>query len=81
MTGTIALQGGGAFAANDELDARLLAATGADRVVGNEGIRQLARNVPGVALTFIPDANHEILGERDMIRRQFLAALDSFLPA
>ncbi|MEY4174997.1 MAG: hypothetical protein RI900_2162 [Actinomycetota bacterium] len=33
MTGTIALQGGGAFAANDELDARLLAASGADRVV------------------------------------------------
>jgi len=33
MTGTIALQGGGAFAANDELDARLLAAAGADRVV------------------------------------------------
>jgi lysophospholipase len=59
----------------------LIVAAGADRVVGNEGIRQLARKVPGVALTFIPDANHEILGERDMIRRQFLAALDSFLPA
>jgi lysophospholipase len=59
----------------------LIVAAGADRVVGNEGIRQLARKVPGVALTFIPDARHEILGERDMIRRQFLAALDSFLPA
>jgi cyanophycinase len=33
MTGTIALQGGGPFTANDELDARLLAAAGADRVV------------------------------------------------
>ena len=52
-----------------------------NRVVGNEGIRRLARKVPGVAVTFIPDAKHEILGERDMIRRQFLAALDSFLPA
>jgi lysophospholipase len=59
----------------------LIVAAGADRVVGNEGIRRLARRLPGVALTFIPDANHEILGERDMIRRQFLAALDSFLPA
>ncbi|MFM2078680.1 MAG: hypothetical protein RJA49_2570 [Actinomycetota bacterium] len=33
MTGTIALMGGGPFAANDELDARLLAAAGADHVV------------------------------------------------
>lgn len=59
----------------------LIVAAGADRVVGNEGIRRLARRVPGVALTFIPNARHEILGERDMIRRQFLAALDSFVPA
>ena len=33
MTGTVALQGGGPFTANDELDRRLLAAVGADRVV------------------------------------------------
>ncbi len=33
MTGTIALQGGGPFTANDELDARLLAAAGATQVV------------------------------------------------
>lgn len=59
----------------------LIVAAGADRVVGNEGIRRLARKVPGVALTFIPDARHEILGEKDMVRRQFFAALDSFLPA
>jgi cyanophycinase len=32
-TGTIALQGGGPFAANDELDARLLRESGANRVV------------------------------------------------
>lgn len=32
MTGTIALMGGGAFAANDELDATLLASVGATRV-------------------------------------------------
>ena len=33
MSGTIALQGGGPFAENDELDARLITAAGADRVV------------------------------------------------
>jgi cyanophycinase len=33
VTGTVALQGGGPFTANDELDRRLLAAVGADRVV------------------------------------------------
>ncbi len=33
MSGTIALQGGGPFTANDELDARLLRAAGADKVV------------------------------------------------
>ncbi|MBI4933629.1 MAG: Type 1 glutamine amidotransferase-like domain-containing protein [Actinobacteria bacterium] len=33
MSGTIALQGGGPFVANDELDARLLAAVGAEQVV------------------------------------------------
>lgn len=59
----------------------LIVAAGADRVVGNEGIRRLARKVPGMALTFIPDARHEILGEQDIVRRQFFAALDSFLPA
>ena len=33
MAGTIALVGGGPFTANDDLDRRLLAAVGADRVV------------------------------------------------
>src|SRR3954453_9035338 len=33
MTGTLALQGGGPFAANDDLDRRLIAAAGASRVV------------------------------------------------
>jgi cyanophycinase len=33
MTGTIALQGGGPFTANDDLDRRLLAAVGASRAV------------------------------------------------
>ncbi len=33
MTGTIALMGGGPFTANDELDARLMAAAGAEHAV------------------------------------------------
>ena len=57
----------------------LIVAAGADRVVGNEGIRRLARQVPGIALTFIPDARHEIMAERDEVRQQFLAAFDSFI--
>lgn len=57
----------------------LILAAGADRVVGNEGIRRLARSVPGIALTFIADSRHEILSERDEIRQQFLAAFDSFI--
>ena len=59
----------------------LIVAAGSDRVVGNEGMRRLARKVPGLALTFIPGARHEILSERDEIRRQFLAAFDSFVTA
>lgn len=57
----------------------LIVAAGADRVVGNEGIRRLANKVPGIALTFIPGSRHEILSERDEIRQQFLAAFDSFI--
>lgn len=57
----------------------LIVAASSDRVVSNEGIRRFARNVPGIALTFIPGARHEILCERDEIRNQFLAAFDSFV--
>lgn len=57
----------------------LIVAAGADRVVSNEGIRRLAQEVPGIALSFIPDSRHEILAERDEIRQQFLAAFDSFI--
>lgn len=64
---------------NKPLAPVLIVAAGADRVVGNEGIRRLARQVPGMALTFIPDSRHEILSERDEVRQQFLAAFDSFV--
>jgi lysophospholipase len=57
----------------------LIVAAGADCVVDNEAIRRLAKRVPGIALTFIPGSRHEILSERSSIRRQFLAAFDSFV--
>lgn len=57
----------------------LIIAAGADRIVSNQATRRAARRIPGIALTFIPDARHEIMNERDEIRRQFLAALDSFI--
>lgn len=59
----------------------LIVAAGVDCVVSNEAIRRLARSVPGIALTVIPEAKHEILTERDIIRRQFFAAFDSFVTA
>ena len=57
----------------------LIIAAGADRVVSNHATRRAAARIPGIALTFIPDAGHEILSERDVIRQQFFAALDSFI--
>jgi lysophospholipase len=57
----------------------LIIASGADKVVSNEATSRLARNVPGIALAFIPGAQHEILTEADDIRRQFFAAFDSFV--
>lgn len=57
----------------------LIVAAGADRIVSNQATRRAAARIPGIALTIIPDAGHEILNERDEIRRQFLAALDSFV--
>lgn len=57
----------------------LIIASGLDRVVSNDAIRKLARRVPGIALVTIPEARHEILSENDAVRRQFLAAFDSFV--
>jgi lysophospholipase len=57
----------------------LIIAAENDRVVSNAATRKLARTVPGIALAFVPDAKHEILGERDIYRRQFFAAFDSFI--
>ena len=59
----------------------LIIAAENDRVVSNAATRRLARLVPGIALALVPEAHHEILGERDIIRQKFLAAFDSFITA
>lgn len=57
----------------------LIVASGADQVVAGEATRRLARRIPGIALTLIPGARHEILSENDHVRQQFFAAFDSFV--
>lgn len=57
----------------------LVIAAGMDRVVSNDAIMHLAQRVPGITLVIIPEARHEILTECDAVRRQFLAAFDSFV--
>ena len=57
----------------------LIVAAGLDSVVDNEATRQFSERVAGVSLITIPEALHEILLERDVIRQQFLAAFDAFV--
>lgn len=57
----------------------LMVLAGRDRVVNNAAAQTFARRVPGVSLVYIQDALHEILMERDVIRQEFLAGLDSYL--
>jgi lysophospholipase len=80
-----------AFAAMDEAHSRsgmkksktpvLIVAAGRDRVVNTESTRRFAAEAAGVSLVVIADAMHEILMERDVIRKQFFAAFDSFIGA
>ena len=57
----------------------LMVLAGRDRVVDNAAAQDFARKVPGVSLVYIQDSLHEILMERDVIREEFLAGLDSYL--
>ena len=57
----------------------LIVASGNDKVVSNTAIRDFARKVPGLALVFVPGAEHELLAEADEYRQQFFAAFDSFV--
>jgi lysophospholipase len=53
---------------------------GADRVVSAPALERFATRLKVGRLITIPDAQHEILVERDHIRAQFWAAFDAFIP-
>jgi lysophospholipase len=53
---------------------------GKDRVVPITSIERFATRLKVGGLIVIPDAQHEILLERDHIRAQFWAAFDAFIP-
>lgn len=57
----------------------LMVLAGRERVVDNSVAQDFARRVPGVSLVHIQDSLHEIMMERDVIRQEFLAGLDSYL--
>lgn len=57
----------------------LLALAGRDRVVSNAAIEAAARRLPAARLVRLDDAKHEILREREPIRRVFWQAVDGFL--
>ena len=57
----------------------LLIGTDADRLVSPGAIRRAASLIPGARLKMFGRAAHEILRERDEIRKEALAAIDSFL--
>ena len=51
-----------------------------DRVVSNEAIGELSSSLPAGANIFIDGSRHEILMERQLVREQFWAAFDAFVP-
>lgn len=58
----------------------LIAAAAFDRVVSNIAIGELVNRLPAGANVFLDEAHHEVLMERDIIREQFWAAFDAFVP-
>jgi len=58
----------------------LIAVAAFDRVVSNIAIGELANRLPAGGNVFLDEAHHEILMERDIIREQFWAAFDAFVP-
>lgn len=57
----------------------LIVMAGQDHVVDNEATRAFSQRVPGVSVTIIREALHEILLDREVVRQQFFAAFDAFL--
>ncbi len=59
----------------------LIVGAGRDRIVLTAPIRDFARRMPNAAYVEIPEAEHEILMERDSIRERFWQAFDRFVAA
>lgn len=57
----------------------LIAMASMDKVVNNEATKKFLNRAPGFSALSIPGARHEIINERDEIRRGFLSAFDSFI--
>lgn len=60
--------------------ALLFITAGKDTIVSSPAAEELASRMRGAGALSIPGARHEILMERDIYRRQFWAAFDSFVP-
>jgi lysophospholipase len=57
----------------------LMILAGREQVVDNKAAHDYALNMPGVSVVTIAPALHEIMLENDAIRREFLAAFDSYI--
>jgi lysophospholipase len=58
----------------------LIVSAGADRVTETAAAERFASRLRAGRIVVIEGAEHEILIERDVFRRQFWAAFDQFVP-
>jgi lysophospholipase len=58
----------------------LMAAAGRDEVVSTSMIEEFGLNLLAGSHVIVPGAQHEILQEQDLYRKQFWAAFDAFVP-
>jgi lysophospholipase len=52
---------------------------GREHIVDNAASHRFAANVPGVSVVTIAQSMHEIMLENDVVRKEFLAAFDSYV--
>lgn len=58
----------------------LIFSAGNDKVVSNQAIQEFATAARMSKLIVLPNSSHEIMQERDLLREQFWAAFDTFIP-
>lgn len=58
----------------------LVVVPGADRVVSVPAMERFVQRLKSGTLVRVPYARHEVLMERDLLRNQFWAAFDAFIP-